>query len=125
MAPVPRMELFWCRRNKEKPERFLFHTILIWNMMLWPKGLIFFHRKNSVEKGRAKDWGSRTDWYDALLNKDNIGQNHNIALSGGSESSIFRISANYRTKEGIDISTFRKEYGLCVQVLSRLHLKVC
>lgn len=65
-----------------------------------------------VEKGRAKDWGSRTDWYDALLNKDNIGQNHNIALSGGSESSIFRISANYRTKEGIDISTFRKEYGL-------------
>lgn len=65
-----------------------------------------------VEKGRAKDWGSRTDWYDALLNKNNIGQNHNVALSGGSESTIFRISANYRTKEGIDIATKRKEYGL-------------
>jgi TonB-linked SusC/RagA family outer membrane protein len=65
-----------------------------------------------VAKGRAKDFGSRTDWYDELLNKNNVGHNHNIALSGGSESSIFRISANYREAEGIDIATGRKEYGL-------------
>lgn len=65
-----------------------------------------------VAKGRAKDWGSRTNWYDELINSNNFGQNQNISLSGGSESSIFRISANYRTKEGIDIATNREEYGL-------------
>ncbi|OAV71605.1 Outer membrane cobalamin receptor protein, SusC/RagA family [Bacteroidales bacterium Barb4] len=65
-----------------------------------------------VVKGRAKDFGSRTNWYDELINKDNVGHNHNISLSGGSESTIFRISANYREAEGIDIATDRKEYGL-------------
>lgn len=60
----------------------------------------------------GKDYGSRTVWYDELLNKKNVGHNHNIALSGGSETTIFRISANYREKEGLDIATDRKEYGL-------------
>lgn len=65
-----------------------------------------------VKRGIDTDHGYRTDWYDELLNKNNFGQNHNIALSGGSESSIFRISANYRTKEGLDIATNRKETGI-------------
>lgn len=65
-----------------------------------------------VEKGRAKDFGSRTKWYDELLNKDNIGQNHNISLSGGSENTMFRISGNYRDADGIDIASGREEYGL-------------
>ncbi|MGM9760136.1 MAG: SusC/RagA family TonB-linked outer membrane protein [Parabacteroides sp.] len=60
----------------------------------------------------ANDYGYRTDWYDALLNKDNFGHNHNIALSGGSENTIFRLSTNFKQKEGIDISTKRKEYGM-------------
>lgn len=60
----------------------------------------------------AKDYGYRTDWYDELLNKNNIGHNHNLSLSGGSESTIFRISANYKEKEGLDIASDRKEYGL-------------
>lgn len=65
-----------------------------------------------VANNIGKDYGSRTNWYDELLNKNNFGQNHNLALSGGSESTIFRISANYRSKEGMDIATDRKEYGL-------------
>lgn len=65
-----------------------------------------------VANNIGKDYGSRTNWYDELLNKNNFGQNHNLALSGGSESTIFRISANYRSKEGLDIATDRKEYGL-------------
>lgn len=65
-----------------------------------------------VAKGRAKDFGSRTDWYDELLNKNNVGHNHNLALSGGSETTQFRISSNFKEKEGIDIATKRKEYGL-------------
>lgn len=65
-----------------------------------------------VEHKIGKDYGHRTKWYDELLNKKNVGHNHNIALSGGSETTIFRISANYRGKEGLDIASDRKEYGL-------------
>ncbi|MGM9760713.1 MAG: SusC/RagA family TonB-linked outer membrane protein [Parabacteroides sp.] len=60
----------------------------------------------------ATDYGYRTNWYDALLNKHNVGHNHHISLSGGSESSRFRLSANFRQKEGLDIATSRKEYGI-------------
>ncbi|MDR1201373.1 MAG: SusC/RagA family TonB-linked outer membrane protein [Tannerellaceae bacterium] len=65
-----------------------------------------------IAKGRAKDFGSRTNWYDELLNKDNIGQNHNVSIAGGSESTMFRLSANYRKADGIDIASGREEYGL-------------
>lgn len=65
-----------------------------------------------VAKKRAKDFGYQTDWYDALINKSNFGHNHNLALSGGSETTQFRISGNFKEKEGIDIATNRKEYGL-------------
>ncbi len=61
---------------------------------------------------RDKDFGSRTDWYDQLLNKNNIGQSHYIAVSGGGENLTFRASANYKTKEGLDIASSRKEYGV-------------
>ena len=60
----------------------------------------------------AKDYGHRNDWYDELLNKGNFGHNHNISVSGGSENSIFRLSTNFKNKEGLDIATKRKEYGL-------------
>ncbi len=60
----------------------------------------------------AVDYGHRTNWYDELINKNNFGHNHNISLSGGSESTIFRLSTNFKGKEGLDIASNRKEYGL-------------
>ena len=60
----------------------------------------------------AVDYGHRTNWYDELINKNNFGHNHNISLSGGSETTIFRMSANFKGKEGLDIASDRKEYGL-------------
>lgn len=65
-----------------------------------------------VEKGRAKDFGSRTDWYDELLNKNNFGHEHNLSLSGGSETTLFRISTTYKDKDAIDLVSGRQEYGL-------------
>ncbi len=65
-----------------------------------------------VQRGIGTDMGYRTRWYDELLNKDNIGQNHYLAVSGGGENLAFRASGNYRTKDGMDIASFRKEYGL-------------
>lgn len=65
-----------------------------------------------VERGRDTDHGAKTLWYDELLRKKNFGQNHYIALGGGSESTIFRISANYKDKTAIDIASDREEYGI-------------
>ncbi|WP_161888620.1 SusC/RagA family TonB-linked outer membrane protein [Pontibacter russatus] len=65
-----------------------------------------------LERGRDTDRGARTNWYDELIREDNFGQNHSLAVSGGNENTVFRLSGQYRTKEGIDIASDRKEYGL-------------
>lgn len=64
-----------------------------------------------VSRGRDADRGARTNWYDALIRENNFGQNHFVTLSGGNESTIFRISGNYRNKTAIDIASSRREYG--------------
>ena len=65
-----------------------------------------------VKRERDTDHGAKTLWYDELLRKDNFGHNHYLALGGGSENSIFRISGNYKNKKGIDIASDREEYGV-------------
>lgn len=61
---------------------------------------------------RDVDFGHRINWYDQLLNKGNLGHSHYVAVSGGSENLTFRASANYKNKEGLDIASSRKEYGV-------------
>ncbi len=70
-----------------------------------------------LAKGRDQDYGARTNWYDELLRKSNFGQNHSLAISGGNENTVVRLSGQYRTKEGLDIATNRKEYGLRASIL--------
>ena len=65
-----------------------------------------------LAEGRDQDLGARTNWYDELIRENNFGQNHYLAVGGGNENTVFRISGNYRTKTGIDIASDRKEYGL-------------
>ncbi|QNF33220.1 SusC/RagA family TonB-linked outer membrane protein [Adhaeribacter swui] len=65
-----------------------------------------------LARGRDQDLGARNNWYNELIRKDNFGQNHSLAVSGGNENSVFRISGQYRTKTGLDIASDRKEYGL-------------
>ncbi|WP_461491462.1 SusC/RagA family TonB-linked outer membrane protein [Pontibacter sp. HJ8] len=65
-----------------------------------------------LQRGRDQDRGARTNWYDELLREDNFGQNHSLSVSGGSENTVARLSAQYRTKEGMDVASERREYGL-------------
>jgi TonB-linked SusC/RagA family outer membrane protein len=59
-----------------------------------------------------KDFGSSTDFLGDLVNKDNISNNHNFALSGGTDKSSYRASLNYRDLQGIGKENSRKEYTL-------------
>lgn len=64
-----------------------------------------------LDRKRGNDQGARTNWYDELLRKDNFGTNQFLTISGGNENSIFRLSGNFRTKQGLDIGSDRREYG--------------
>ena len=65
---------------------------------------------------KQKDFGSSTDFYDQLINHDNLSQNHNLNLSGGTDKTSYRASLNYRNLEGITLENGRKEYTLRLNV---------
>ena len=41
-----------------------------------------------------------------------INSSHYVALSGGNENSLYRVSANFKDKTAIDIASKRQEYGI-------------
>lgn len=57
------------------------------------------------------DNGGSTDWFDELLNKGNVSYSHNLSISGGSESTVYRASLYYSDLEGIAKATDREQYG--------------
>jgi len=58
-----------------------------------------------------EDFGNNTDFYDMLINHDNISNNHNFAMSGGTSNTNYRASVFYRNLEGISLENGRQEYG--------------
>ncbi len=50
------------------------------------------------------DLGSNTDWFDEIT-QTGISQTHNLSLSGGSASTSYRVSMNYRDNEGTAVNT--------------------
>lgn len=65
-----------------------------------------------LEHKIEKDHGYETDWYNELIRKNNFGHTHHVAISGGGENAIYRVSADYKNKTAIDIASARKEYGV-------------
>ena len=61
---------------------------------------------------KQEDFGHSTDFYDQLINHNNLSQNHNLALSGGTNKTSYRASINYRDLQGIARENERKEYNL-------------
>lgn len=72
-----------------------------------------------LENKRDKDFGSQNNWYDLLIRDNNFGYNHYLAANGGNENSMFRISGNYKRKQGIDIASDRNEYGVRANFLQK------
>lgn len=57
------------------------------------------------------DRGSDTDWFDTLLKIGNVSHSHNLSISGGGESTLYRASLYYSDLEGIGKATDREQYG--------------
>lgn len=58
-----------------------------------------------------QDRGGNTDWYRAIMNKGNISHSHNLSISGGSETTVYRASLYYSNLEGMAKASSREQYG--------------
>ncbi len=74
------------------------------------------HASNwGVAQGRINDEqyadliNNDTDWQDEIF-QDGMMQSHNIAVSGGNETSTFRVGANYINQEGVMLNTGTDRY---------------
>ena len=75
-----------------------------------------YRQKISSGEIKQQDFGSSTDFYNDLINPDNLSQNHNLSLSGGSDNTSYRASVNYRDLQGISLENGRKEYTVRLNV---------
>lgn len=58
------------------------------------------------------DYGGDTDWYDEIMDKNNLSQSHNLSVSGGTNSGTFyRASLYYSDLNGIAKANQRQQYG--------------
>jgi len=74
--------------------------------------------REKIASGQIKqqNFGSSTDFFDDLINHDNLSQNHNLSFSGGTDKTNYRASLNYRDLEGIARENGREEYTLRLNV---------
>lgn len=56
------------------------------------------------------DLGGNDNWLDAVT-RTGFTMRHTLTLSGGNEKSNYRVSADYRNANGIDLRSHREEYG--------------
>lgn len=78
-----------------------------------------FRQKIGTEGFERQDYGSTLDPFKDLTNTGNLSQNHNLAISGGSEQTNFRASLNYRDLDGFAKNNQRREYGIRLNLNQR------
>jgi len=65
---------------------------------------------------KQQNFGSSTDFYSGLINKDNFSQNHSLSLSGGGDKTTYRAGINYRNLDGIAQENGRKDYTMRLSI---------
>ena len=65
---------------------------------------------------RGVDLGGNDDWLDAVT-RTGFTMQHTLTISGGNERSNYRVSADYRDANGIDLRSDREEYGARASVM--------
>ena len=65
---------------------------------------------------RGVDLGGNLDWLDAV-SRTGFTMQHTLTVSGGNERSNYRVSADYRDANGVDLRSSREEYGARASVM--------
>ena len=71
-------------------------------------------REKMTELGNPsymQDRGGSTDWYREIINKNNLSHSHNLSISGGTKTTIYRASLYYSNLQGIGEHNEREQYG--------------
>ena len=61
------------------------------------------------------DKGGNTDWFDEIT-RLGVSQKHTLTFSGGNDKTNYRVTADYRDANGIDLRSNRREYGARLNV---------
>jgi TonB-linked SusC/RagA family outer membrane protein len=69
-----------------------------------------FRDKLATGKYSAQDYGGDFDYFDAIINHDNLTQYHNLSVAGGGEKSTYRGSFTYNNFEGFARENSREQY---------------
>lgn len=64
-----------------------------------------------IDNKQGQDYGGNTDWLKEVSKSPAVGQKHTVQLSGGSGTTNYFASADYRNANGIDLRSNKKEYG--------------
>lgn len=70
-----------------------------------------FRAKLAEGYNLGEDYGHTTDFFGLLINEQNLSQNHNLAMSGGSANTTYRASMYFQDLQGIAKENGRKQYG--------------
>lgn len=62
------------------------------------------------------DLGGNIDWLDAVT-RTGFTMQHTLTVSGGNERSNYRVSADYRDANGVDLRSNREEYGARASIM--------
>lgn len=103
------------KKGKKGPSRFDYNAFVRTETLVKrPDFMTATQIRARVAAGEytATDYGGDFDYFQDLINKDNLSQNHNLAVSGGGENSFYRASVNFRDVQGFARENARKEYGV-------------
>ena len=68
------------------------------------------YRQYRVPLNGGTDYGYNSNWMDEIV-RTGFTHNHTLTMAGGNAKSNFRVSADYRQADGMDIRSDRQEYG--------------
>lgn len=66
-----------------------------------------------------QDYGATTDLWDELINKNNISHYHNLAMSGGTKNTNYRVSVFFNDAQGIAKKNGNQQFGGRVNINQR------
>lgn len=64
-----------------------------------------------VEHGIGIDYGNDVDWWEEMMNDNNLSQKHHLSLEMGTEKAQVYASFFYENNEGVTIQDSRKDFG--------------
>ncbi|GAA3969137.1 TonB-dependent receptor [Pedobacter ginsengiterrae] len=78
-----------------------------------------FREKLASGQYTAKDYGGDFNYFDDIINKDNLTNYHNLSVAGGGENSTYRGSFTYNKFDGFAKENSREQYQFRMSLVQK------